>query len=254
MKGIIKKSHLNSLIIILGIFFVIGLWFLLSWVGDSYLIPNPLKTFSRVIILLSEPQTYVHLYETLKRLTLALLISFAFGSFFGVFGGLFHRFHLFFKPLIITLRTLPTASVILIFISLTRIMYAPIYVVFLITFPLSYEAMVAGITHIDESVKSALKLEGEYSFKAITKVTIPLTLPYIFLGLVQSLGLGMKVVIMAEILTGSRTVNGLGFALRLAYEDVNYLDIFAYSVLAVILIGLVEVLLNIVKKKVKKST
>lgn len=245
------KKTVNTMMIILGILFVFGLWFLLSSLNDSFLIPNPLITLARVFRLLGEPVTYVHIGETLKRLGLALLLSFGFGSMFGVLGGLFPRFHLFFKPLMITLRTLPTASVILVFISLTRIMYAPIYVVFLITFPLCYEAMVAGITHIDDSIKSALKLEGEHSFKAITKVTVPLTLPYLFLGFVQSLGLGMKVVIMAEILTGSRTVNGLGFALRLAYEDVNYLDIFAYSVLAIILIGMIELLLTYVKKKVK---
>lgn len=246
-----SKKATQSLLVGLGVLFVIAIWFALSFLGDAYLIPNPITTISRVISLLGDFTTYQHIGETLKRLLIALLLSFMLGSILGVLGGLFPKFHLFFKPMMITLRTLPTASLILIFISLTRIMYAPIYVVGLITFPLSYEAMVAGICHIDDGIKNALKLEGEYSFKAITRVTVPLTMPYVFLGIVQSLGLGMKVVIMAEILTGSRTVSGLGFALRLAYEDVNYLDIFAYSVIAILFISGIELLLHYVKKRVQ---
>ena len=118
-------------------------------------------------------------------------------------------------------------------------------------FPLIYENTVNGLVNIDENIINALKIDGNRGLSSLFRVKLPLASSSINLGIIQSLGLGMKVTIMSEIISGSRNVYGLGFALRIAQEDVIYTDMWALTLIAIILIGIIELILYFVKRLLK---
>ena len=89
--------------------------------------------------------------------------------------------------------------------------------------------------------------------QSIFKVLIPCASPYIFLGVVQTLGLGLKVSIMAEVLLGSTHCKGIGIAFYVAKLDLEYDVMFAYSIYAILIIGLLDIVLSLVKKKIKAN-
>lgn len=252
MKTFYNK-YKRTIYTILGIIFVFLLWVILSLTVNSSIIPLPSKVFMTLFSLLGKNTTYLHILYTLVRLLVALIVSFVLALILGVLSASFTSFYTFLHPLVVTLKTVPTASIILILISLTKFQFAPIYVTFLITFPLIYEAVVTGLTIIDENIINALKLDGENAFGSLMRVKLPLAWPSIRLGFIQSLGLGMKVMIMSEIISGARGIYGIGFALRLAQEDVLYDEMFAYTILAVLLIGIIEIILYFTKKIIKKA-
>ena len=76
--------------------------------------------------------------------------------------------------------------------------------------------------------------------------------PYIGLGIIQSLGLGMKISIMSEVLCGTNKIKGLGRMIYFANQESNMLDLLAVSIIAIIIICLLDISLNILKKMIKK--
>ena len=77
-------------------------------------------------------------------------------------------------------------------------------------------------------------------------------MPTISLGIIQSLGLGMKVSIMAEVLVGNPKVKGLGMMIKNYYNYVEMDYVLALSLIGIILIGLLDLTLHLVKKKIQK--
>lgn len=251
-----NKKYLKPLYIVLGIGFVFLLWWVVSLIVKATLLktfPGPQDALPLFISLASEARTWLSLGATLLRLLISFTIAFVVGSLLGMIAGIYQRFESFMKPLIITLRTLPTAAVILILIVLVKPLIAPIVIVFLIIFPLSYEAMVSGFKNVDKELKEAAKIDGASRFQIMFKVSLPLSAPYILLGVVSSLGLGMKVAIMSEIITGSSSINGLGLLIHLAYREADITRIVALSIYAVILIGLIDLMMFIAKKIISKK-
>ncbi|MGI6644283.1 MAG: ABC transporter permease [Bacilli bacterium] len=250
MANFFKKNK-KTLLTIAGVLALFLIWLILALTINSPILPSPKATFGRLFSLLGEGNTYLHIGYTLLRLLISLAFAILCGLILGILGGTFKGFYAFLNPLIVTLRTIPTASLILILISLTKIAYAPVIVSFILMFPLIYEATVNGLVNIDENIINALKIDGNRGLSSLFRVKLPLASSSINLGIIQSLGLGMKVTIMSEIISGSRNVYGLGFALRIAQEDVIYTDMWALTLIAIILIGIIELILYFVKRLLK---
>jgi len=246
------KKYERIILIITGIVFVFALWWFLSFIINSTLFPGPLRTFEELGTLLAKQSTYLAVGGTLLRLGLAFLISFLAAFILGTISGLFKPLKVFLSPLIIVLKTIPTAALILIMICLLLPKQALLIVVFLVMFPILYESVVSGIENIDDSVLMALRIDAKvYGLKSIFKVIIPMSSPYILLGIIQSIGLGMKVSIMAEVLVGNPRIPGLGIILHDGYQYAYMPQVFAVALIAIVLIGLVDTGLSFAKKKLK---
>ena len=83
---------------------------------------------------------------------------------------------------------------------------------------------------------------------------MPLAIPYIVVGIASSFALSFKTEIMAEIITGN-TDNGLGNAIR-GYRNLDSSDltpIFAITLIAIIIIWIVDLLGYFVKRHFEKK-
>lgn len=253
MKKKLTKTWLTLLLTLLGICFVFGLWWLISYLVNSTLFPGPLRTFEELWFLLGKGSTYLALGGTLLRLALAFTISFIVAFVLGIVSGLFKGIKVFLNPLIIVLRTIPTAALILVMVCILIPENALLIVVFLVMFPIIYESIVTGIENIDESVMMALRIDAKpYGFNSVFRVMIPMSRPYIILGIIQSIGLGMKVSIMAEVLVGNPGIPGLGIIIHEGYQYAYMPQVFAISILAIALIGIIDFGLRLAKKSFNK--
>lgn len=249
----IRKTPYIYLYTLLGVFLFVLIWQILSMCLNTSLFPNPIDTFLRMFTLFKESSTWIALGSTLCRLIISFLITFAIALLFGMIGGFFHSFYCIFKPFIMVFRTIPTAAIIFLLIVLFRPYNSLFILNFLLLFPILYESIVSGIKNIDNSIFMSLKIECKiYSPKSIFYVILPMASPYIGLGIIQSLGLGMKISIMSEVLCGTNSIKGLGRLIYLANQESNMLDMLALSLIAIIFICLLDILLNIFKKIIKK--
>jgi NitT/TauT family transport system permease protein len=245
----LSKEGFKIILSILGICFIFALWWLLSFLINTTLFPTPLRTFEELFLLLSNSSTYLAIGGTLLRLLLAFIVSFLVAFVLGTISGLIKAFKIFLNPLIIVLRTIPTAALILVMVTLLIPEHALLIIVFLVMFPIIYESIVSGIENIDPYTIMALRIDANpYSLNSVFKVILPMSSPYILLGIIQSIGLGMKVSIMAEVLLGNPRIPGLGIIIQQAYIYAYMPEVFATAIIAIVLIGVVDIILHLAKK------
>ncbi len=247
-----KKGQI-VLFSLLGFLFFCGIWYLLSLTTSSVIIPYPHQCFYRAIMLLGDGETYFALYHSLLRILLALIVSSLLGIILGVLSGVFEPIRYFMRPTITILRSLPTSAVVLILIIYTKNETTAMIMVALMIFPLMYEASQSGAEAIKKEYRDPLKLEGLYSFKSIVKIILPLSLRYITLGIVQSIGLAMKVEVMAEIVIGNTKMNGIGVNIYKAFRDFEMSDLIANCLIIIGIIAAIESLIFLLKKNLEKS-
>jgi len=109
-------------------------------------------------------------------------------------------------------------------------------------YPILYQAILTGLKSIDQSYIDVYKLEQGTLLKSIEYLYFPMTRPFILLGFLQSLGLGLKVIVMAEFITQAQ--NGIGRIIYNARVNLKYDQIFAITIVLVLMTFLIETLVK----------
>lgn len=229
----------------LGFLFFLLFWEILSLViGEQTLVfPGPIETIQESVRILSKKYIYQQIGSSFVRMLIGYGVAFLLAFIFGILAGNFPSFQKMMVPFISTLRSIPTASLVFLFLVIAGARNAPILMVTLIAFPILYSSFVGGIENISPEINDALKIDGSRWWKKVWHVQIPLSLPQVFIGLSSSFGLSFKIEIMAEILTGD-TKSGLGSAIFAAQQNnpTNMVPIFAYSLIAILFLMLITLL------------
>lgn len=249
-----KKFILNKYVLIsLGILLLFGLWFLATLIFDkeSMVFPSPIITFQAFFELLGIGYTYQCLgFSVLKMLigfVMALVIAFVLAL---IVRDDEHLYTLF-SPTITAIKAIPTAAIVFLFVVLIDAEYAPCFLVMIISLPILYESLVNGMKNIDRQVLNAVKVDGGKGMQKIFRIQLPLALPYLAVGIISSFSLSFKIELMAEIVTGY-TKNGLGSLIKYTQttDPTNMAAIFAYSLIAILLMIIVSIPLDILRKKI----
>jgi len=121
-----------------------------------------------------------------------------------------------------------------------------------VSFPILYESIVGGIVNIPSNINDAISLDGGNNIKNTLKVKLPLATNYILVGIASSFSLAFKVEIMSEVLSGS-TSYGIGSSIKLSQiTSTNMTSIFAWTMIAVLLMLIFDYLAKIIKNKLIK--
>ncbi len=215
------------------------LLFLFFWILLIELIDNPLlmpslnAVFISILNILTSWMMIQVILMTMFRLLIAILISLFLGVLLGILSGVIPKVSWLIKPYVTVLRTIPVISIIVILLVLFGFTVAPYVITFLMVFPIIYQAAYEGIRHMDQELKDVYRLETSDLKLAIRYLYMPLITPYVTLSILQSFGLGLKVLVMAEYL--SQTRNSIGNALYLSKVNLSYDDVFAWSMLLILM-------------------
>ena len=237
----------------LGFLFLIGVWFLVSAIIDlnNMIFPSPYNTFKLMFELLGKKSTYRYLGFSIIRLIIGFSVSFALAFLLGIIVNNSEILYNFFTPVITFLKAAPTATFVFLFIVLFGGINAPVFVVVVMCFPILYESVVSALRSTSQSMIDAAQIDGAGKFKTLMRVQIPLGMPFISLGLLSTFGMAFKVEIMAEIITGI-TKGGIGTMIKISnlLDGTDLTAMFAYSLMAIILVLIVSICASIFKSKV----
>lgn len=247
----VKRSISNkNLYYILGIVILATLWQVFSfYIGeDKMVFPGPVSTFKHAFYLLGREYTYRCILSTSVRMLEGFAFSFVSGLVLGVLAGNFEMIDHLLRPTITALRAIPTASLVYLFIVLAGFRQAPVYLVVLIGFPIIYEGVKTGVGHISQSIINAARLDGASFLKENIRIRLPLAFPYITAAAASAFSLSFKIEIMAEVITGASNA-GLGSAIlgARASDPTNMVPVFAYSLIAVGLMLLIDRISSLLK-------
>ena len=247
-KFITNRYFLTSIGVVL--FFL--LWYFIYLIAGQniYVFPGPIETVRRSFELFGDPYLYKCIWGSLYR----MLIGFAVASLAAIIVGVIVGNHLklrhVFNPTIIAIRSIPTAAIVFLLLHLAGFDNAAPYVVGVIVFPMVYEATVSGYQHIDKQVLMAMKLDGNSYLQKNLYVKLPLSMPYIAVGLTTSFALSFKIEIMAETLTSTSKSYGLGraIAVEFANQTDGLISTFAYAFIAILIMLIVSLIIFIIKR------
>ena len=247
MNSLDKKNE--TIFYTLGIISIFIIWLILSVIVNNELaVPKIDKTAKAFVNIVSEGKTYLILGNTLLKIAITIVIAFVSSIILVGLSTLSKRFRAFISPIITLLKTIPVVVVILLFLFIFTRNTTPIFVALLVIMPLMYEALLNGINNIDESIISETKMLSRTNLFVLRKVYFPLTKPYIMLSILQSVGLGLKAMVMAELIAQTKNSIGLEMSRYRSYLDMEY--IFAWGLIMITIVIISEIFIRKIKKKI----
>ena len=246
--SIVKKDYIKYSFYGLGILFIFAIWYFGSIAfNNEFIVPSINNTINALRNLFVDGYTYKVLGSTLLRLIISISICFILGVLLAALSKISFKFKAFVKPLFTLLKTLPVAVVVVLLLVVLN-ENALYYIVAVVVLPIIFEATINALDSIDKNIIEEVKMDSTVTPYVIRKIYLPLTLPYIFTSLLQSFGLGLKVLVMAEFI--SNTKHSIGYEIMYYKDFVNDISyVYAWSIILVVFVICVDSIINTLKRK-----
>ncbi len=248
MKACIIK---DKLLLFSSIIFLGCLWKILSIrVGAEILVPAPEAILQNISALISDPGFLESVIHTVLRSLVGFGVALVIALIMGIIGGSFKTAYIFFTPIVSVTKATPTMSVILLALIWVHTEIAPVLVGFLVIFPILYGNIVAGIRNVDPKLLEVAKMYKVKKTRVITELYLPSIFSYLLAGASTSLGLNLKVVIAAEVL--SQPQMSIGTHLQMEQISLNTAGVFAWTLIAVLISSCFDWGLSVVQHRIEK--
>lgn len=236
MDFIIKNQKVYP--VVLGILFIFIGWELLHRFTNDLIVASPVATIIRFARDMSTPGFWKHVGVTLNRFLVGLLIGSLIGITLGVLAGLSKIVKYFLEPVRWIFLTVPPVMLI----ALSMIIFGMddqqcIFVLIAVISPVIYINTVEGIESIDEKL---LEMGRVYKLdfpQILTQIYLPGIFSYINAALIMAVGLGIRVVILAEVLGAH---NGIGYQFAMAKLNLEVTGIYSWILASLLIVGLME--------------
>lgn len=216
-------------------------------VGAEVILPSPESVLKSLYSVITDSNFIKRLSSTLLRGITGFFISFSLGLIIGVLAGIFQTFRRLVAPLISIIRSTPVMAIILLALIWFNVNYVPIFVAFLMAFPIICGNLIEGITTVD---KNLLEMAKSYKIplkKQILQIYIPSIVPFIIASASLSLGVIWKVIVAAEVLSQPKW--GIGTSLNEAKAFLLTEEVFAWTVIAISLSAISEYIFSLISNK-----
>lgn len=235
-----------------GAIAILVAWELLALaIGNSTLMPAPPETFRAFARLAWGSTLWIALLITLERLVIGLAVGAGLGLVLGVLAGLDARVRSFFEPIRWVGMTIPV--IIIVFLAMFWFGlgdFTVIFAVALIVIPTMYINTVEGIITVDNRL---IEMGRVYHFSRrlmLTEIYLPAIASPVMAGLTLATGVGVRAVVLTEVLGA---MSGIGHAFTRAWVNLESADMFAWVIVVLALMALIEfAVLRPLKKRVMR--
>ncbi|WP_326910774.1 ABC transporter permease [Sedimentibacter sp. MB31-C6] len=244
MKNFIIQSKYKNFLIIL---FWIIIWEIFALIiNQEIYLPSPISTFQSLYKLLFSQDTYITILYSTYRTLFGFFISCILGIIFGYFCGINKYLFDLFNPLVSVIRTIPVMSIIIIAIIWFKDTNVPIFVAFLMCFPIIWTNTIYGIKETDIKLLQMCKVYNISKIHIVKSVYFYSALPYIKSGMLSALGISWKVTSAAEVLSLPKYSIGSHLYDSKVYLEIP--DLFAWTLIILFLSILFEKTLKLLFK------
>lgn len=238
-----KKKILN----VLGIVFIFLIWFALSTIfNNSLVVPRIFKVFIALINMFKTTRIYILILKLIFNSVVTISISFLIGLIIAIFSYKYENFYHFISPIMTLLKTIPIIAIIILLL-IAVMSLAPYVACSLVIIPIIFEGIYMTLKQIDTNVTDDLKTLSNLNFNVIVKFYIPLIIPSIITSLIQSFGLGIKVMVMAEYTSPKN--NTFGAEIKRFYDNNDMEKVYAMVLILIIISFIVDKILKKAREK-----
>lgn len=249
MKNSISKN--KPIVTILSIVFWIFIWWLISlFINREIYLPFPLTTLDSLVNIINNVEFWETVTFSILRVMAGFLSACILGIILGFSCGLSKLVKQIFNPLIIAIRATPVMSFIIIAIIWFDSNFVPIFVGFLMCFPIIWGNVVEGVGEIDQKLLQMSKVYNINKLRVLRYIYIPSLVPYIVAGMTTALGIGWKATVAAEVLSHPKYAIGTHL-----YDAKVYLEstqLFAWTIVVIALSFFFEYIIKSLLKLIQK--
>ncbi|MCT4509972.1 MAG: ABC transporter permease subunit [Tepidibacter sp.] len=215
------------------------------------MIPTPKSTVMEFIKIIRSQNFIIIVLSTLVRVMIGFLISFISALILGLLSGFFKPVYYLLKPLIVIQKSIPTMAIILLAIIWLKSEKAPILVGILIIFPIIYATVIQGIKSVDIKLIEMAKVYKLSKMTVMKDIYIPSIRSSIISVASATIGLNLKVIIAAEVLSQPSVSIGTSFQIEKA--NLNTAGVFAWALVSIIIAGGFDLAIKVFVMKTMKN-
>jgi len=232
----------SKLLTLISVAVLLIAWKVLSLLlGAEIILPPPERALASLVELMRNEGFLISLLLTLKRGAIGFILSAGLALVLGIAAGENRFFFTLLKPLLTVIKTVPVLSIVLLAIIWLSTENVPVFVCFLVVFPLICGNVIEGIRHVDPQLLEMARIYRVSRFRIIFQIYIPSLIPYLLAGLSTAAGVTWKAVIAAEVISMPRY--GIGTGMQFAQIQLDTAALFAWTILAIFISALTESLL-----------
>ena len=229
-----KASKKTILAKTAAVLLALAVWQAVAMLIDSDLIlVTPIEVFKRLFTVWREPGFFASLTFTSSKIILGFLAAFVLGIGLGALAGRFRIVEILLWPWMLTVKSVPIASFVLIILLFVSSADISVFISFLIVLPIIYTNMLSGIKNTDQKMLEAACLFGTPLKYRLLYIRLPQIKPYLISAASVGCGLAFKAGVAAELIvipTGS-----VGEALYNSKIYLNTADLFAWTVIIILM-------------------
>ncbi|MFA6926656.1 MAG: ABC transporter permease subunit, partial [Bacteroidales bacterium] len=148
----------------------------------------------------------------------------------------------FITPLLVTVRSVPVISLILLALIWFETGTVPVFIAFLTMFPFICTNVSDGIRNVDRGLLEMARFYRVDKGRILTAVYIPAIMPFIVSGASSAMGIGWRAIIIGEVL--SQPEFGIGTKMQTAQTFLNVEAVIAWTLIAVLISFVFEKLIR----------
>ncbi|HHX59532.1 MAG TPA: ABC transporter permease subunit [Epulopiscium sp.] len=223
---------------------ILIIWFTVTSLNlvDSKLVPHPVAVVKALVeIIKNGYRNYTlleHLFASLGRLLVALLMAILAGVPLGLYSGYNTKVKALLNPIIEFYRPLPPLAyytILILWLGIDN--SSKIVLLFLASFAPIYIACVSAVTKVKEDYMKSAYVVGANKKQVFFHVIFPACLPDIFVGLRTGLGVAYTTLVSSEMVAAK---SGIGWMVLDASRNLRSDIIF----LGIIIMGITGILLD----------
>ena len=226
---------------VLSIASLLVAWLILAWIFPPTIVPGPIPVCKAMGQNIMSGQAFYHLYKTLLRVGLGLVLTMVLGVAVGTIMGLSHKGELFLDSWVMVGLTVPAivySIVCLLWFGLNEA--AAIIAIGTAAFPAVSISIWQGIKAIDTQLVSMGQAFHLSKTAIIRKIIFPQLLPHILASMRYALGICWKICTTVELIGMS---SGVGFQLNYWFGLFSMAQVFAWTLLFLLVMFAIEYLI-----------
>ncbi|MHB8125445.1 MAG: ABC transporter permease [Desulfitobacteriaceae bacterium] len=248
MKNSTIKSSIATLLSLLILLFI---WKAISiGINAEIILPSPEAVFRDLIIIVQSTDFVSTVFATIMRAVFAFIIACIMGMIVGMMTGFSKLADSLARPILIIIMSAPIVSFILLALIWFKSSNVPIFATFLITFPIITINVSEGVKNVDNGLIEMAKVYRVKRWRVLSEIYFPSIASYLIAAVSTAVGLGWKVVVTAEVLSQPQFAIGTSLQNSKIYLETS--SVFAWTLIAVILSFIFEILIRTLEKRLFK--
>ncbi len=231
-----KKTKLQK---VAAVIFALLIWQIAAMaVGIDILLVSPVKVAARLATIWMEPGFWSTIGFSFSRIVLGFLAAFLLGIALALLASRFRIVEIFLWPFVITIKSVPVASFIIISLIWLSARELSVFISFLMVFPIIYSNVLQGMKSTDANMLEMARLYRVPWRRRLLYIFAPNVRPYLISACSVALGMSWKAGIAAEVIGIADGSIG-----EMLYESKVYFmtsDLLSWTVIIVLLSVLFE--------------